>query len=131
MRPRARSAGFALALVLIALTAAAGPPELTPRELAARLTSDNPPVVLDVRSDDEWAAGHIPGAIHIPHDQIQARRDEVPTDREVVVHCGIAPRARIAEAVLIESGHQQVWHLTGGFIAWKNDGRAIEAPPSP
>jgi len=133
MRPWARSAGFTLALVLIALTAGARPPEITPRDLAVRLSSDQPPVVLDVRSDEEWTAGHIPGAIHIPHDQLRARRDEVPKDRQVVVHCAIAPRARLAEATLIEAGHPQVWHLSGGFIAWQNDGLAIatDAPTPP
>ena len=126
MKFLAKTTAVALVFVLISLSAHARPPEITPRELALQLASDHPPVVLDVRSDDEWEAGHIPGAIHIPYEQVEARHSEVPTDRDVVVHCAVAPRARIAEKVLIAIGHPRVLHLTGGFMAWQNDGLEIE-----
>lgn len=126
MRRSRLGAGATALLVFVALAASARPQEIIPRELAARLSGDDPPIVLDVRTDEEWEAGHIPGAVHIPYDQMTERRGEIPTDRDVVVHCAIAPRARIAEKILIAIGHPRVFHLTGGFIAWKNDGLEIE-----
>jgi len=126
MRRSRLGTGAATMLLFVALAASAGPPEIIPRELATRLSGDDPPIVLDVRTDEEWEAGHIPGAVHIPYNQVTERRGEVPTDRDVVVHCAIAPRARIAEKTLIASGHPRVFHLTGGFEAWRNDGLEIE-----
>jgi len=137
VRQLGQGAAGATFLVLIALAAGARPPEITPRELATRLASDDPPLVVDVRRDDEWQAGHIPGAIHIPFAQFPQRRAEVPIDRDVVVHCAIAPRARQSEKMLIAIGHPRVFHLTGGFEAWKNDGLEVvyevprPAPQSP
>ena len=137
MRRLGRGTAGAVVLVLLALTAGARPPEITPRELAARLASDDPPLVLDVRSDAEWRAGHIPGAIHIPFSDFARRRAEVPMNRDVVVHCAIAPRARKSEKMLISIGHQRVIHLTGGFLAWQDDGLEIvyeaaeESPKTP
>lgn len=114
------------ALVLAATAASAAPPEVTPKELAERLASDDPPLVLDVRSDGEWKGGHIPGALHIPIDEFSERRGEVPKDRDVVVHCQVAPRARKAEKMLIMVGHERVFHLDGGFRAWSAAGLEVE-----
>ena len=125
MRRLGRVAAASTALVLIALAAGARPPEITPRELAVRLASDDPPLVVDVRRDDEWQAGHIPGAIHIPFAQFPQRRAEVPMDRDIGVHCAIAPRARKSEKMLIAIGHQRVFHPTGGCEAWGNDGPQV------
>ena len=120
----------ALATLLVTLSlasAAAGqPPILLPAELAERLAGDDPPIVLDVRTEEEWSQGHIPGATHIPLQQITERRGEVAQDRDVVVHCQVAPRARMAEKALIMVGHERVFHLEGGFRAWQEAGLAVE-----
>jgi len=60
--------------------------------------------VLDVRRDDEWAAGHVDGAVHIPLQDLEARLDEVP-DGEVWVHCASGYRAAIAASLLDRAGH--------------------------
>ena len=65
------------AALVAAAVALAEPPVVTPDDLAKRLEGDDPPVVLDVRSDEEWNAGHIPGAMHIPVQEITERRGEV------------------------------------------------------
>lgn len=117
-----------MALVLTAPAASAAPPEITPKELAERLASDDPPLVLDVRSNGEWKGGHIPGAVHIPIDEFSERRGEVPKDRDVVVHCQVAPRARKAEKMLIMIGHERVFHLDGGFRGWSAAGLEVEKP---
>jgi rhodanese-related sulfurtransferase len=125
-----KRAAPALAIVFAALalatTAAGEPPTVTPEQLSKQLASDDPPLVLDVRTDGEWEAGHIPGAMHIPLGEMQTRRDEVPMDRDVVVHCQVAPRARQAEKMLIMVGHENVYHLEGGYSAWHEAGLPSE-----
>lgn len=72
-------------------------------ELAAVLTREpdhHRPVVLDVRRDQEWAASHVPGALHIPLHELPARLDEVPAG-EVWIHCGAGYRASIAASLLL------------------------------
>ena len=64
-------------------------------------------VVLDVRRDDEWEAGHIDGAVHIPLHELDARLDEV-LDGEVWVHCASGYRASIAASLLDRAGRQIV-----------------------
>lgn len=53
-------------------------------ELYKGETDAKVPVIIDVRSDEEYAAGHIPGALHIPADEVTTRLNEIPTDRPVV-----------------------------------------------
>ena len=125
-RRAARALAVGAVLALAGASASAAPPEITPQELAERLASEDPPLVLDVRSDGEWKGGHIPGALHIPIDQLDARRGEVPKDRDVVVHCQVAPRARQAEKMLIMVGHERVFHLDGGFRGWSAAGLEVE-----
>ena len=121
-RRLATFAATTLFLLLVASAASAEVASVAPADLAARLAGESPPVVLDVRSDAEWDAGHIKGALHIPVAEVEERISEIPRDRDVVVHCGVAPRARAAEAVLVKSGHARVQHLEGGFSAWSAAG---------
>lgn len=57
---------------------------ISPKALQEQLESDALPLVIDVRSDEEYGAGHIPGALHIPADEVATRLNEIPTDRPVV-----------------------------------------------
>jgi rhodanese-related sulfurtransferase len=57
---------------------------ITPEELSGQLAGENPPLVIDVREAQDYQAGHIPGALHIPADQLRQRRAELPKDRLVV-----------------------------------------------
>jgi len=75
-------------------------------ELAAA-RADREVAVLDVRRDDEWAEGHVDGAVHIPLHDLDARIDEVP-DGEVWVHCASGYRAAIAASLLDRAGHPLV-----------------------
>ena len=126
MRRALVATGGFLLVVTAAFVAIGQPPTITSEELAERLAGDDPPIVLDVRSDQEWSLGHIPGAMHIPVQVITERRGEVPRDRDVVVHCQVAPRARMAEKALMMVGHERIFHLEGGFQAWTDAGLAIE-----
>lgn len=124
--PALRSLALSLVLLLGAACAASADVEsVEPKQLSERLSADAPPVVLDVRTEREWNAGHIEGALHIPVAEVGARLAEIPRDRDVVVHCGVAPRARAAEAELVKNGYERVKHLEGGFTAWAAAGLPV------
>ena len=93
---------------------------VTPRELAAELASDRPPVVIDVREPGEVALVAIPGSVRIPLADFLADLPTLDPDADVVVHCKTGPRAERAAAALAASGHR-VRTLTGGVLAWIDD----------
>lgn len=75
--------------------------------------------VLDVRTEKEWNAGHIDGAIHIHGGQLQERFADVPRDKPVAVVCGSGYRASIAASFLKREGYTDVLNAVGGMAAWK------------
>lgn len=93
-------------------------------ELAERMREGTAPLVLDVRTREEFAAGHIPGAINIPHKELANRTDElgIATGDEVIVLCRSGRRAEFAEGLLIEAGYENVRELTGHMEAWERAG---------
>lgn len=76
-------------------------------------------IFVDVREQSEWDAGHVPGAIHIPYENVRARAHELPLDREVVTYCAGGVRSSLAASIL-ESLRHDVANLHGGFTAWRN-----------
>jgi rhodanese-related sulfurtransferase len=84
--------------------------------------------VLDVRTADEFAAGHVPGAVNISHDQLGARLAEVPKDKDVVLYCRSGKRAAVAADVLRANGYTRVSHLEGDMQAWLANGRPVAKP---
>jgi phage shock protein E len=130
-RPAIRVALGAVILagaVAAACSAESVPSRMSPEELAARIEAGDAPTVLDVRTPEEFAAGHLPGAINIPHDELAGRLDELDfaRDSEVVVHCERGGRASAAEAVLVEAGFSDVRDLDGHMRAWREGGYPIE-----
>lgn len=141
----ALAAGFALGLLLVlpactmpprssADVAVAGPTAMASvaaAELQPRLASTTAGVLLllDVRTADEYAAGHLPGAYNLPHDQIPQRLAELgeARDREVVVYCRSGRRAAVALDVLQRAGFTRLAHLEGDYQGWIEDGRPVEA----
>jgi rhodanese-related sulfurtransferase len=79
--------------------------------------------VLDVREDDEWRAGHVEGATHIPLREVPARLDEVPEGQTLVV-CKVGGRSAQAVAYLGGLGHDVV-NLDGGMLDWAAAGRPM------
>ena len=126
-----------VALALVALGAAVvwaadgEAPSISPRELEARLGKGGGVLVLDVRTPEEYAAGHVPGAINVPHEQVAARVAELAGGGEIAVYCRKGPRARLAEAALLGAGREHVLHLEGGFSAWEADGLPVAKGPAP
>jgi rhodanese-related sulfurtransferase len=100
--------------------------------LAARLESDDPPLVLDVRREDEYAAGHIPGAVLIPYAELPDRIDELPRDRAIATICKGGKRSGLAASILQREGFEPIAHVaTGGFVAWRNQGHPVETSEVP
>jgi rhodanese-related sulfurtransferase len=92
-----------------------------PGEVAARVADGW--MLLDVRTDDEWAGGRIAGSVHIPMDQLMQRLDEVE-DRVVCV-CAVGARSARVAQFLSTQGREAV-NLDGGLHAWANSGFSIE-----
>ncbi len=86
--------------------------------LGEQLTTDSPPLVLDVRGTNEWEAGHIDGSLHIPLPHLTERLNELPEDRPLVVHCASGYRSSIAMGLLEISGRSHDMELIGGYEAW-------------
>ncbi len=101
-------------------------PSITPAELHDRRKSGDAPVVIDVRTPAEYAAGHVPDAINIPFDQIADRISEVEAPHGVALYCMVGPRARKGEAALLATGYESVFHLEGGLAAWQEAGLPVE-----
>ena len=81
--------------------------------------------LLDVREDDEWAAGHAPGAHHLPMMQVPARMAEIPTDSDVVVVCRSGGRSGQVVSYLAQNGWDNVRNLDGGMQSWAASGREV------
>ena len=107
-----------------------GPDEVGPEE-ADHLVAAGA-LLLDVREDDEWDAGHIDGAVHVPLGQLTARIEELagehqePGEHRVVVVCRSGVRSAHATAFLAASGVDAV-NLAGGMRAWAAEGLPFEA----
>jgi phage shock protein E len=130
---------LALGTVMWLAAALAEPPAATPvasigaAELLARQAAhDSALVVLDVRTPAEFAAGHVPGAINVPHDQVEARLAELASlrDKDVVVYCGSGRRAALALEVLGRHGYAKLKHLDGDMQGWVAAGRPVEKAPA-
>jgi sulfur-carrier protein adenylyltransferase/sulfurtransferase len=93
-------------------------PEMTVRELKARIDSGTPPVVVDVREPVEFEICRIPGARLIPLGQLAARSHELPRDAELVLHCKSGARSARAVAILHDRGFPSARNLAGGIIRW-------------
>ncbi len=92
---------------------------MTPSQVAATA------YLLDVREPDEWAAGHAPGAHHLPMMEVPARLAEIPNDTEVVVVCRSGGRSGQVVSYLMGNGWDNVRNLDGGMQAWAGDGHDV------
>lgn len=91
---------------------------ITAVALSEQMNSSTSPLVVDVRSEKEWAAGHISGSVNLPLNHLRERLAGIPLDRMVVVHCEGGYRSAIAASLLARAGRRDVLDLVGGFKAW-------------
>lgn len=99
--------------------------EVSAQELATML-QENRALVIDVREVDEFASGHIPGAVNMPLSTFQASRLPEPSDKTLVLSCLGGKRSAMA---LDKCAAAQVvvdTHLAGGFGAWASSGLPVE-----
>ena len=104
--------------------------EISAADAAARLSSDEPPVLIDVRESDEFDQGAIPGSVHIPRGNLESRIAGVVPDLSapIVITCQSGQRSAFAARSLEELGYEDVASLAGGFGAWKQNGLPWSAP---
>lgn len=81
-------------------------------------------LMLDVREDDEWAAGHAPVAVHVPMGDVVDRMGELPTDRTIVCMCRVGGRSGSVALHLAGSGYD-VRNIAGGMQAWAGEGLPV------
>ncbi|BDZ60037.1 hypothetical protein GCM10025872_36940 [Barrientosiimonas endolithica] len=99
--------------------------EIVPQDIA------DDAVVLDVREQDEWDAGHAPNAIHVPLGDLPTRLDDVPaTDATLPVVCRSGGRSGRAVAWLSQQGYDVV-NVDGGMKAWAQAGKPVESANGP
>jgi molybdopterin/thiamine biosynthesis adenylyltransferase/rhodanese-related sulfurtransferase len=98
--------------------------EISVDDAAARLGSDEPPVLIDVRESDEFDQGAIAGAVHIPRGNLESRIGGIVPDTStpIVLACQSGARSAFAARSLEELGYEDVASLAGGFGAWKQSG---------
>ena len=85
--------------------------------------------VLDVREQDEWEDGHIPGAIHTPYHDIDAIPDGIDPALPVAVICSSGQRSAVAASLLLRHGAAHVIHVAdGGVGTWSEHGWPVEQP---
>jgi hydroxyacylglutathione hydrolase len=104
-------------------------PSLTLADVSDQLRS-NDKVVLDVRAEGEWNAGHLPGSLNLPLGDLEQRLEEIPQGRVLIVHCQTGARAAIAASLLRARGFSDVRQFPGGFAEWSAAGLPVDSLPA-
>ena len=93
-------------------------------ELMQRIKANHAGLILDVRSPQEYAEGHIPDAINIPHDQLGSRLAEIGShkNKEIVLYCGSGGRVVTSANTLRAAGFSKLLHLDGDMNGWRSNG---------
>jgi rhodanese-related sulfurtransferase len=85
--------------------------------------------LLDVREQDEWEDGHIPGAIHTPYHDVDSVPEGIDPTAPVAVICSSGQRSAVAASLLLRRGAQHVIHVAdGGVGTWRKQGWPVEQP---
>jgi glyoxylase-like metal-dependent hydrolase (beta-lactamase superfamily II)/rhodanese-related sulfurtransferase len=104
---------------------------IDPDDLAGRLAAGEQLAVLDVRDAGEFAAGHVPGSLHIPYGDLAERIGELPTDRPIAAVCSGGKRSGLAASILQREGFKGVLHVGGGGVGtWNRAGHPLETGDS-
>lgn len=93
---------------------------ILPSEIKARLAQGEKLTLIDVREDEEVAAGMIQGAIHIPLGQLPERLSEIPQVDEVILVCRSGNRSGRALGYLEANGYKGLKNMTGGMLEWED-----------
>jgi rhodanese-related sulfurtransferase len=92
-------------------------------------------VLLDVREADEFASGHLPGAVHASRGMLEFKLSSTPAlnarDLKVVLYCKTSGRAALAAAAMQDMGYLNVQSIAGGYDAWVAAGKPVHKPELP
>jgi rhodanese-related sulfurtransferase len=102
--------------------------ELSVADVRRKLESGQKFYLVDVREESEWAAGHLPGAVHLGKGIIERDIEtKIPdTSAEIVLYCGGGFRSALAADNLQKMGYTNVYSMDGGFRGWKDAGLPVE-----
>src|SRR2546430_11793191 len=105
--------------------------EATPQQVVDLLRSRDVQLA-DVREKDEWDAGHIPGAVHVPKSYLeQWAEDRIPDkSKKTILYCAGGVRSAMAADTLAKLGYTDVTSMSGGFNRWKDSGLQVVTPES-
>src|SRR6185295_19261229 len=100
-------------------------------DLKKRLEGGKPFTLVDVREKDEFRAGFIPGAIHVPRSHLESQSEQKLPDRnaEIILYCAGGTRSAFSAKTLAELGYTNVVSANPGFVRWKDVGYPVEFPP--
>ena len=106
----------------------AGTKQISATELIELIKIEKAPVILDVRSADEYSQGRVPGAINIEYRELPSRIDEIRNlgEGKIVVYCERGVRANIAKDTLKKAGFTDILHLEGDMSGWRNGEFEVE-----
>ena len=92
---------------------------ITAEEAKKIMDTEEGYIILDVRTQEEYDESHIPGAILIPNTEIEARAEEILTDKDqlILVYCRSGRRSKLAAEILVELGYTNIKEF-GGIIDW-------------
>ncbi len=134
---------FLIIFIAIAIVGCEGPPrqtgsmpskptvgEISPASAEPRVSAAYTQFI-DVRTPEEFAAGHAPRARNIPLDKLAASLDLLRKNEPVYVICETGRRSNEASDILIQNGFFQVFNITGGTAAWRDRGLPIQTPTPP
>ena len=100
--------------------------ELSPQQYISDFANTSRPhLLLDVRTPEEFASGHIAGAVNIAVESLESRLSEVPQGQPVVVYCRSGNRSATASQILKQAGYTNIFDM-GGINAWQSAGLPIE-----
>lgn len=106
--------------------------EVSVADVAARLAAGGPLLLVDVREESEWQAGHLPQAIHLGKGIIERDIEtRIPDPHaEIILYCGGGYRSALAADNLQKMGYDNVWSMWGGFRGWCEAGQRVVRDPA-
>jgi len=132
LRVMSIGAFFGAILFSVALWAADAAPGIQSSALLDRARKmDDSYVIVDVRSPEEFAKGHVPGAVNIPMEKMQERLQELMNaknkNQDIVLYCHSGRRSAIAAETLRKNGFDKLLHMEGDMQKWSDDKLPIES----
>lgn len=95
--------------------------DISAAQLQAMMNDGQTLVIVDVRTPEEFAAGHIPGSVNIPVTELDQRTGELDHETRTVVVCWSGARSSLAAQILLDRGFADIYNLVGGLQAWPGD----------